>query len=59
MTMPINIRVRLDQFQDRGFVIRYNPKGDGNCQFNAVSYLLNRIGLHTNPRLLRYEYLTV
>ena len=52
MTMPIAIRRRLDQFQDRGFTVRYNPKGDCNCQFSAASYLLNRIGLHTSPRIL-------
>ena len=60
MTMPITIQGRLDQFQDRSFIVRYNPKGDGNCQFSAVSYLLNRIGLYTSPRILRQnvvEYL--
>ena len=29
---------RLDQFQDRGFIVRYNPKEDGNCQFSGASY---------------------
>ena len=53
MTMPITIRGRLYQFRDRSFIFRYNTKGDGNCQFSVVSYLLNRIGLHTSPRLLR------
>ena len=60
MPMSITIRGRLDQFQDRGFTVRYNPNGDGNCQFSALSYLLNRIELHTSPRLLRQnvvEYL--
>ena len=27
MTMPITILGSLDQFQDRGFIVRYNPKG--------------------------------
>ena len=46
MTRLITIRGRLDQFQDRGFIVRYNPMGDGNCQFSAISYLLNKTGLH-------------
>ena len=60
MTMPITTQGRLDQFQDRGFIVRCNPKGDRNCQFSAASHLLNTIGLHTGPRILRQnvvEYL--
>ena len=38
MTMSITIQGRLDQFQDRGFIVRYNPKEDGNCQFSGASY---------------------
>ena len=52
MTMPITIWRRPDQFHDRGFIVRYNPKGDGNCHFSAVCYSLNRIGLHTSPTIL-------
>ena len=60
MTMPITTQGRLDQFQDHGFIVRCNPKGDGNYQFSAASHLLNTIGLHTGPRILRQnvvEYL--
>ena len=59
-TTAITIRGRLDQFQDRGFNVTYNTKGDSNCQFSATSYLLNEIGLHTSLRILRqnvFEYL--
>ena len=35
MAMSITIQGRLDQFQDNDFVVRYNPKGDGNCQFST------------------------
>ena len=38
MTMSITIQGRLDKFQDRGFIVRYNPKRDVNCQFSAASY---------------------
>ena len=38
MTMPITIQGRLDQFQDRDFIVTCNPKGDGNCQFSALIY---------------------
>ena len=38
MTMSITIQGRLDKFQDRGFIVRYNPKKDVNCQFSAASY---------------------
>ena len=60
LKMPIAIQGRLDKFQDRGFIITYNPKRDGNCQFSAVFYLLNRIGIHTSPMTLQQnivEYL--
>lgn len=60
MTMPITTQGRLDQFQDHGFIVRCNPKGDGNYQFSGASHLLNTIGLHTSPRILRQnvvEYL--
>ena len=60
MTMPMKIRGRLDQLQDRGFIVRYNTKGDSNCQFSATSYLLSRIGLDTSLRISRQnvvEYL--
>ena len=58
--MAITIWGRLDQFQDHGFNVTYNTKGDSNCQFSATSYLLNEIGLHTSLRILRqnvFEYL--
>ena len=52
MTILIIIWGRPDQFHDHGFIVRYNPKGDGNCHFSAVCYSLNRIGIHTSPRIL-------
>ena len=61
MAMPITIWRRLNQFQDRGFIVRYNHKRDGDCQFSDVSYFLDRIGLHISPRILRQnvvEYLS-
>ena len=51
LTMKIIIQGRLDQFQNRGFIVTFNPKRD--CQFSAASYLLNKIGLYTSPRILR------
>ena len=60
MTMPMKIRGRLDQFQDHGFIVRYNTKRDSNCQFSATSYLLSRTGLDTSLRISRQnvvEYL--
>ena len=53
MTIPITIQGRLEQLQDRHFVVRYDPIGDGNSHFSAVSHLLNRIRLHTSPIILR------
>ena len=39
----------------------YNPPGDGNCQFGALCFWLNRLGIHRSPDTVREEivkYLT-
>ena len=31
------------------------PPGDGNCQFGALCFWLNRLGIHRSPEKLREE----
>ena len=37
MKKSITLWRGLDQFQDRGVIVRYNPEGDDNCQFSVAS----------------------
>ena len=33
----------------------HNPPGDGNCQFGALCFWLNRLGIHWSPEKVRDE----
>lgn len=41
--------------EDQGFVIKYNPPGNGNCQFAALAHQLNDLGILRSPETLRDE----
>ena len=40
---------------DFSLSVRYNPPGDGNCQFSAVADQLETIGIHRSHETLRAE----
>jgi hypothetical protein len=45
----------LGSFQQR---IRFDPPGDGNCQFGAITDQLSRFAIHRSPQTLRSEITT-
>ena len=46
---------RLEAFEDQGYIIAYNPSGDGDCQFSALSYFLQTIGVYRSANIIRRE----
>ena len=49
-----------DRFLERDFphmsiILMHNPPGDGNCQFGALCFWLNRLGIHRSPEKVREE----
>ena len=45
--------------EDHSFKLVYNPPGDGNCQFSALSHQAKRLGILRSPEIMRkiVEYL--
>ena len=41
--------------EDQGFKLVYNPLGDGNCQFAALSHQAKRLGILRSPETMRKE----
>lgn len=41
--------------EDQGFNIKYNPPGDGFCQFAAVAHQLSALGLFRSPETMCEE----
>ena len=49
--IPLTIDDHLHTFAARGYQIKYNPPGDGNCQFEALCYHLHKCSPHmTSPQ---------
>ena len=42
-------------FLDQGYEVSYNPAGDGNCQFAALSWFLRHLGILLSEETLRKE----
>ena len=54
--IPLTREDRLDAITNQGYNIIYDPPGNGDCQFAALTYLLQRIvGVHRSPGTLRAE----
>ena len=45
----------IQNFEEEGLRITYNPPGNGNCQFSALCYHLAKIGIFRSPDTLRKE----
>ena len=39
--------------EDHGFELVYNPPGDGNCLFSALSHQAKRLGILRSPETMR------
>ena len=46
--IPLTGEDRLKAFEDKDYSIAYNPSGDGDCQFSALPYFLQSIGVYTS-----------
>lgn len=55
--MTFTVEDRLESFKDQGFSISHNPSGDGNYQFPALSYFLQKIDFHRSERSVCQEAL--
>lgn len=55
--MPFTVENRLESFNDQDFSISHNPSGDGNYQFPALSYFLQKIDIHRFERSVCQEVL--
>ena len=58
---PITRENCYQNFMDQGFDIEFDPPGDGNCQFGAISSQLASLGIHHTPQMARNKiicYLT-
>ena len=53
--IPLTGEDRLKAFEDQGYTIAYNPSGDRDCQFSALSYFLQRIGVYRSGNIIRKE----
>ena len=53
--VPYSIEEELLYAEGLGLNIDFNPLPDGNCQFEAVSHALQRIGIHRSGETLRHD----
>ena len=53
--IPLIGEAQLEAFEDQDYTIAYNPSGDGDCQFSALSYFLQRIGVYRSANIIRRE----
>ena len=45
----------METFEDQGYTIAYNPSCDGDCQFSALTYFFQRIGVYRSANIIRQE----
>ena len=55
LLIPLTTEDHLDAITNQGYAIIYDPPGNGDCQFAALTYLLQRIGVYCSPSTLRAE----
>ena len=55
LLIPLTPSDSIESLHNQGYTIEYNPPGNGNCQFSALCFLLQRIGVHRSPQSLREE----
>ena len=53
--IPLTKNDRYALFNDQGYTVLFDPPGDGNCQFHALSNALGRFGIHRSAQLLRAD----
>ena len=55
LLIPLTKDDRLEQLTNQGYELIYDPPGDGDCQFTALSFFLRDIGIHRSADTLRKE----
>ena len=45
----------IDEITDQGYIVTYDPPGDGNCQLSALCNSLLNFGIFQSPLTLREE----
>ena len=53
LLIPLSKNDRINSLQDQGYSITYDPPGDGDCQFNALTRVLSRFGMHRSVQTVR------
>ena len=53
--IPLTGEDQLEVFEDQSYTIAYNPSIDGDCQFSALSYFFQRIGVYRSANIIRQE----
>ena len=53
--IPLTGENQLEVFEDQSYTIAYNPSIDGDCQFSALSYFFQRIGVYRSANIIRQE----
>ena len=55
--IPLTACYRLLErdFPHMSITLMHNPPGDVNCQFGALCFWLNRLGIHRSPEKVREE----
>ena len=53
--IPLTDEDGLEAFENQGYTIAYNPSGDVDCQFSALFYFLQRIGVYRSANIIRRE----
>ena len=56
--IPLKRNDRIEQITQQGYVVMYDPIGDGNCQFSALAFALRNIGIHRSVSTLRAEVIS-
>ncbi|KAL9960366.1 hypothetical protein ACROYT_G033814 [Oculina patagonica] len=59
--IPMTQDDHLETFSAMGYSVVHNPRGDGNCQFEALRFWLQRLGFYRSEESIREEivrYLT-
>lgn len=55
MLIPLTHSNSFKSITTQGYSVTYNPTWDGDCQFTALTHLLQRMEVHRSPHTLSAE----
>ena len=53
--IPLKKNNRIDMLKNQGYVIIFDPSGDGSCQFSTIAHFLRSFGFDCSANQLREE----